>query len=33
MPDELPLDAGEDEDEGADETIAPLPGEVETDKS
>ncbi len=32
MPDELPLDAGEDED-GADETIAPLPGEEEPDKS
>jgi segregation and condensation protein B len=33
MPDELPLDAGEDEEEGADETIAPLPGDEEPDKS
>jgi segregation and condensation protein B len=33
MPDELPLDAGEDDEAEADETIAPLPGEEEPDKS
>jgi segregation and condensation protein B len=33
MPDELPLDAGEDDEAEADETMAPLPGEEEPDKS
>jgi segregation and condensation protein B len=33
MPDELPLDAGEDEEDGTDETMAPLPGDEDPDKS